>query len=347
MRQLVDKVVLRIIASAQGLLSLVSLVMTPVLFNYGGAAANPTAFQLLILFWLWGAVSAICLFSVRLWARLLVLVWNVVLLSYVVVAFLRAGHRANAERALLAVSTLVTAYLLISAGSPLANAYRQSPHRRTVRRWMLFVTTVIALALIGARLAYSASHTQRALAAKLDSPTQDTRCSAAQQLALRGRAAAATLPKLTAILGTTSCIQWGSDQLPEYIEAIGDIDPFLELMKNGNGRAVEKAAMQLMYRPRHYATRRTSDLVSAFADGLHNSDLLVRRTSAAALGTFGMSAAQAAPDLIRSLNDPDGEVRTLAANSLGRMHSVDGLKAALANADSAVRHVAIYWSATP
>jgi hypothetical protein len=134
--------------------------------------------------------------------------------------------------------------------------------------------------------------------------------------------------------------------LPEYIEAIGDIDPFLELMKNGDGRAAEKAAMQLMYGTRHYPPRR-SDLVNAFADGLHNSDLLVRRTSAAALGSLGPSAARAAPDLIRSLNDPDGQVRALAANSLGRMHSVDGVKAALANADSAVRHVALYWSAPP
>ena len=338
-----DKLLLRIIAVSAALFSLLGLVMTPVLFNYGGAAANPIGFQLYLMFWLIGIVSAVSLLSARLWSQLLALLWNASLFLAFVYSFLQKTFHADAgARALLAASALATGYLFVTTSLELAAAYRRSKDPSIIRRRALLVSVAIVLVVVAARVIYFASHTQQALLGKLDSQQEDTRCTAAKQLAERGRASAVALPKLVAILGTTTCTQWGADRLPDYIDSIGGIDPFIELMKHGTGRAQEKAAMQLMYRE-HAGPGRQTDLVAAYVAGLHTGDALVRGVSSEALGFLGPYAASAAPDLITALGDSDARVRVGAVGSLGRLRSLDGLQAALASSDSNVRKTAIEW----
>lgn len=337
----VDALFLRLIASAQGLLSLSWLVMTPFMFNYGGAAANPTGFALWNLFWLSGLVIAICLFSVRLWARLLALAWNAAVLWWVV-AWLFSQRGPNREgRLLVEVCATVTGYLLITAGSLLAAIYGRSRNRAESRRRILYVTAAVVGAVIAARWGYVESHAQGALEAKLGSASEETRCSAAKELATQGRAAATTLPKLVALLGTTSCYQWGGDQLPKYIEEIGGVDEFYPLMKSGDSLVARTAAGNLMYGTHQNVNQ--SRLIAAYRDGLHNGDARVREVSALALGGFRFQRTRLAPDLIRSLNDPDASVRAVAAASLERLGSFDGFQAVLASADSGVHGVAVDW----
>jgi hypothetical protein len=72
-----NKAIIRIVAIVQLLFTLYRFVATPFVFNYGGAAANPVGFQLWIIFWLGGIVSASCLLTAHLWARVFALLWNV------------------------------------------------------------------------------------------------------------------------------------------------------------------------------------------------------------------------------------------------------------------------------
>ena len=338
-----DKLPLRVIALLQALFSLLGLVMTPVLFNYGGAAANPTGFQLYLLYWLVGLVSAACLFNAQLWARLFALLWIAPLFGAFVYELLQKTYRESAGgRAILAVSALATGYLLVTTSRELVAVYRRANDRRAIRRRVAYAAGAIAVVVIGARLLYLASHTEAALLRKLSSDSEETRCSAAKLLAERGRASAVALPRLVAILGTTTCTQWGQDQLPVYIDSIGGAEPFIELMKNGTGRAQEKAAVHLMYRERLGPFSR-ADLVAAYDAGLRTGDALVRGVSSEALGFLGRDAESAVHDLITALGDSDAHVRISAAGSLGRLRSLDGLRAALASPDSNVRQTAIEW----
>jgi hypothetical protein len=342
-----DKVVLRVIAVAQVLLCLVPIPMIiPAFFSYGGASANPAGLQIFLLFWFFGIVSAACLFTTFLWARLFALVWNAIILGAITYLIVRGPH-TRTEWLLFVPPAVVTGYLFVSSRRPLAAAYRRFSNQQKIRQRALVATIAIAVLLLLMRVAHVASHTDAALIAKLSSNSEDTRCSAANELGARGRAAAKALPTLMAILGTTTCTQWGRDRLPEYIDSIGGLDPFIALMNNGSGRAQEKAAMQLMYG--HVLSRRqtgrelTPELVTAYLRGVHDDDALVRGTSAEALGLLGAEAARAAPDLIGALGDSDVHVRVMAVGSLEHLHSIEGLRSALASPDPDVRAAAIEW----
>jgi hypothetical protein len=128
-----DKVILRLIASAQMLLSLGWLAMTLVLFNYGGAAASPIGFQLWVGFGLCGVVSAACLFSVRLWARLFTLAWSGALVCITAVPVLRKHPPNSTQRMWFAALCSVTAYLLITSAVLLLDAYRARADRAMMR----------------------------------------------------------------------------------------------------------------------------------------------------------------------------------------------------------------------
>ncbi len=65
--------------------------------------------------------------------------------------------------------------------------------------------------------------------------------------------------------------------------------------------------------------RLSRDAIPTFCDALKNSNVLVRRQAAWNLGELGMTASEAARDLIGALQDPDPEVRWRAAWALGRM----------------------------
>jgi len=338
-----DKLVLRIIAVTQGVFSLLALVMTPVAFNYGGAAANPGWFQLLLGFWLVGILCAIVLFTAGSWPRLFAAAWFATLFGVAVIDVLRGAARLTlAERSLLWVLGGSTTYLVFTSGAQLADAYRRSKDQRRVRRRLGYATAAIAISLIAARLAYVESHTQAALIAKLDSDSETARCTAASQLAARGRASAAALPKLVAALGNTTCTRWGRNVLLDYVDSIGGIDPFLDMLEHGDGPVVRQAVLHLFYRQPAIQNRAPS-LVTGYTAGLRSDDSVVRGTSAMGLGLLGPVASPTVPALIGLLNDPAIDVRLSAVNALERLHSLDGLRAALANPDTEVRSSAIAW----
>jgi hypothetical protein len=91
---LADKILIRIIASAQLMMSLAGLLLVPILFNYGGGAANPGAFFGLLFYIFCGLLFAIYLYSRSLPARVLALIWHGVFLG---VVFLLSGRVSGNE----------------------------------------------------------------------------------------------------------------------------------------------------------------------------------------------------------------------------------------------------------
>lgn len=72
-----DKIIVRVIATLQGLCSLIFLLMVPFMFMYGGAATHPDAFIGVLLFSFYGVVSACLLsYSCSTVARLLAFLWH-------------------------------------------------------------------------------------------------------------------------------------------------------------------------------------------------------------------------------------------------------------------------------
>lgn len=336
-----DGITLRIIASIQALLSLVWLAATPFLFNYGGAAAHPTVFHLVVLFWVSGLATAVCLFTARLWARLSALAWNTTACGLAVALLLRDPHPSLVERAWGVASALATAYLLVTSGVLLARAYQRSDDRARLRRRIRHGTMSAVVMLLAARLWYLATHTERALTAQLDARSEDARCTAARQLAARGGRASVALPQLLTLLRNTTCLQDGGDRLPQYVLAIGGAGPFIELVKNDSGPAAQRAVNVLRYG--EHLNLNNPQLVATYVDGLHSRDEEVRALSAEALSWMSRAALPAAPDLMRGLSDPNDRVRQFAAEALGGMGALDGLRAALASPDSNVRLVARQW----
>jgi hypothetical protein len=126
--KIVDKLLMRAIACAQGLASVALLAMTPFMLVYGGAAAEPVGFELWIGFWLWGLVSAIYSFKRRLWARIAAAAWNAVALWRVVTVDFIEHHPTRAGYAWLALTAGVTAYLFVTTALLLS---RGAVRRRT------------------------------------------------------------------------------------------------------------------------------------------------------------------------------------------------------------------------
>lgn len=200
--------------------------------------------------------------------------------------------------------------------------------------------THVALFALAPIIGYIGFHSESALLWRLDSSSESVSCSAAEELSKKGPAARFALSKLEAMLSNRACVQFGEDDLPEYIEAVGGIDPFIRAMKSTPGFNNPKIAWWLRYNAHRYP-QRIHDVVPLFIGGLHSQDQLVRHASAEGLGTLGPAAADAAPDLESALQDPDSDVRRSAAGSLGAVRSLDGLKLAVTNPDPQVRHIAI------
>lgn len=330
-----DKLLTRIIAVLQMLFTLWWLVMTPFVFNYGGAAANPTGFQLWLLFWFTGLICGACLLSAQLWARVLALCWNTSALWQLLDRIHDSAHPANGSLA-LSWFTGITVYLVVTSSVPLVRQL-ESPELRT--RLLIRVAFVLT-AVLAAIIVYAWLHTEKALIMKLDSTSESTRCSAAEELAKTGPAAQKALPKLQAMLANTACVQFGQDKFPDYVEAIGGIDPFIRAMRTEQGADSPKLAWWLRYHA-HLYPQRASDIVPLLIQGLHSQDPLVRHASAEGLGTLGPAASDAVPELENALNDSDADVRSSAVASLGDLRSLDGLKMALTISDPQVRRIAI------
>jgi hypothetical protein len=80
---ILDSVFVGIIVVGQFFFSLFFLLVTPFMFNYGGAAAHPNWFLTFILVNLYGIVSACFLSTRRLAARLVDLLWHALFIAYV------------------------------------------------------------------------------------------------------------------------------------------------------------------------------------------------------------------------------------------------------------------------
>jgi hypothetical protein len=74
-----DKILLRTIAILQFFWCVLMLAMTPVLFNYGGAAAHPGRFQAYLLFFLCGLPCSFSLFAGGFISRIADALWLYVL----------------------------------------------------------------------------------------------------------------------------------------------------------------------------------------------------------------------------------------------------------------------------
>src|SRR5262249_41293621 len=135
-----------------------------------------------------------------------------------------------------------------------------------------------------------ASCTERSLLGRLDSSSEEVRCAAAEALAKEGSTARAALPTLEALLMNlnTACPRFSQDRLPEYIYAIGGLDPFLDLIRTKNGVASQRAARWVARRyPQH-----RQDFVETFILGLHDDSPLVREAAANGLGALGVTSSR-------------------------------------------------------
>jgi hypothetical protein len=90
---ILDSVFVGIIVSGQFLFSLFLLLTTPIMFNYGGAAAHPNWFLTFILINLYGIVSACFLSTRRLAGRLADLLWHALFIAYVSYNYVTRARR--------------------------------------------------------------------------------------------------------------------------------------------------------------------------------------------------------------------------------------------------------------
>src|SRR6185437_2415624 len=139
---------------------------------------------------------------------------------------------------------------------------------------LLLVTLVFVLAV-----AYVAWRSEAVQIMRLNSSSDSIRCSAAEALAGKGASARKALPKLEAMLTNTACVHFSHDNFPDYVEIIGGIDPFINVMRTEQGSDSPKLAWWLRYHA-HLYPQRTSDIVPLFIRGLRSQDPLVRHASA-------------------------------------------------------------------
>jgi len=111
-----DRRMVRLLCVVQGVFSLGWLAMTPMVVR-NGSLSVPSGERLWLTFWIAGAVSAALGFTLRRWARLTTLAWNIALfLTATYAAYL--ANQPSSGRSLLDVpgwSTLDRAWLEVSA----------------------------------------------------------------------------------------------------------------------------------------------------------------------------------------------------------------------------------------
>jgi hypothetical protein len=341
-RREMDKLIIRVFASAQLLISLVGFPFVIFALNYGGAAANPGVLPLILLYLFYGVVTAVLLYSTRTFARVLAFVWHALLVARVI------GSSAFANRPIVGSGRFVPV-LLISIAAVLylgATSFGRYWPRiaATVRQWSVirigFASALLIFVIFALARFNSYTNSVGYQESLLHSPNQEVRCAAAKELAKTGPAAASALPALKSMMNSTSCIQFGSTMNAFEIEKIGGIDPLLDVMREGAPDARRDAAWYLSNTLGSHRDHATV-LKQAFAAGLQDQDPGVRQASAAGLGTFGAAAAEFLPQLMNLLNDPNPQVRLAAVEAIAGLKSEEGLRQALSNPDSQVRATAI------
>jgi hypothetical protein len=91
-----DKVIVRLLATLQILISGLCFLMVIFALNYGGAQKNPTALPLAFLYCGYGMISGLLLFSLHLYTRIFAVVWHAI---FVIVTILAMNH-ANSRQSL-------------------------------------------------------------------------------------------------------------------------------------------------------------------------------------------------------------------------------------------------------
>ncbi len=316
----VDKVIVRVIATAQLLMSLAGLLMIPFAFMYGGAAAWPSAFQGALSYLFCGFGSAIFLYSRHLAARALALVWHAVLVGYLFVGLFASVRTTPGNFALLFFwSVLSLCYLAVTSIPSVWAAAKENPKAAKYA-----IPTGLAAILVVATFHYFSDVSVAGLEAQLHSPNSDVRCAAARRLSSKGPAAKSALPALKSMLDNTICVGFGeyADNTTEDIEKIGGIDPLIDVMRNGSSIGRSAAAWHLRNSIARYPDRAT-DLKQAFAAGLKSDDNLVRQASVEGLGVLGPKvAADLLPELQKLVDDPSAQVRSSVVKTIGMMSSV-------------------------
>ena len=334
----VDIPIIGIIATIQGLVSILGLLIVPFAFNYGGAAAWPSLFSGIVGYLLCGLGSAIFLGTRMLVARILGLVWHAILLGYLLSGLLASGSTTDGNFwVLFAWSFLSFCYLAATSIPIIWTAAKRNP--QTAAKIVLVGSAVI-LIWAGFYDFYNVSIT--GLEMQLHSTDNNSRCAAARRLGKKGPAAAKALPALEAVLDNSLCDDSGefADDTATDIEQIGGIDPLIDVMKNGKLFGRSSAASHLRRAVARYPSR-AADLKQAFAAGLKDKDEVVRQSSVEGLGELGPRAVDLLPELLNLVDDPSAQVRGSVVESIGKLGSLDGLRQLLSHPDWHVRNQVI------
>jgi hypothetical protein len=82
LRSILDKLIICLLATLQLVVCGFGGLGFLFAMNYGGAAANPTAFVLILMWFAFGAVSAVLLHTTLTFARILSFIWNSVAVAF-------------------------------------------------------------------------------------------------------------------------------------------------------------------------------------------------------------------------------------------------------------------------
>jgi len=336
-----DKAIIRAIATLQLLISLAGIPLFVFALNYGGASANPGLLPLIFLYLFYGVITALFLYSTFTPARMLALLWHALLVGRVLVSWVPGDKPVDASAGLSIIFSISTFAFFYLAATSLTQVWR--PMTTAVRQWppAIRISVVAVLIFVPFALARFYSYTdsipyQESL---LHSPSQETRCAAAKELAKSGAKAASALAALKSMMDNTECVEFGSGLNEFQIEKIGGIDALIDVMKNGTPRVRTSTAWYLKNSASSHPES-TPELRRAFGAGLQDEEAGVREASTLALGELRPQPTEFLPQLIRLLNDSSPDVRVAAVRAIGNMNSEDGLRQALSNPDSRVRAAA-------
>ncbi|NES98056.1 MAG: HEAT repeat domain-containing protein, partial [Desertifilum sp. SIO1I2] len=170
-----------------------------------------------------------------------------------------------------------------------------------------------------------------------------------QKLAARGESALPYLiasvshPDMRVRLGTISVLEAGHLQSLAFVslsEKLGNSQQDAKVR-----RYISQALLLVLHDGYFWEEQDWSSAIPVLTSALEDSDALVRRSAAYALGKIGAEAKSAIPALTSALQDPDDSVRRSAASALGRMgaeakSAIPALTSALQDPDNSV-HVRI------
>lgn len=136
---LADKILIRMIAFTQMLMSLAGFAMIPFLFMYGGAAANPELFAGILFYLFCGFVFAFILYSRGLLARILCLSWHGAFLGSAIWILARLPTKGTAVSSsapsVLTASALSFFYLAATSFPKIKAAAQKDPE--ATRKFLL------------------------------------------------------------------------------------------------------------------------------------------------------------------------------------------------------------------